>query len=403
MERNYLRTHVAQLLDIFCDEQHALIFLVRYVYGDTKHCTSCNSIMNLYRPRKGHWYYHCTNSSCGKEHSILSGTIFQNSRTPMHRLLRMILFIWLRFPQKFISLMTGIERHSIKYYQSAARVISNRKITSAPILLGGPGRVVEIDEALIRKRKYNRGKGKQQIWIFGGVERTLPLFSRAFITIVPDRSAATLLPIILEYVLPGTHIMSDQWRSYACLKELGYIHTTVNHKLHFRDPETGTSTNIVESMWAHLRRFFPRSGVREDELDDYIADFLYEHRKKVPFVEFLKEMSSFKTEHQTKKEKPAEIRIDPFFLELTLMNIPSDPAEKPNESAASVSDADPGNGTSSSSSSSSSAAELSIEDELFDVPTMHILANIPNSPESDSTDDSFGAGSGESASEWCED
>ena len=37
--------------------------------------------------------------------------------------------------------------------------------------IGGYGHVVEVDEALMRRRKYHRGRRKQQIWAFSGVER----------------------------------------------------------------------------------------------------------------------------------------------------------------------------------------------------------------------------------------
>ena len=37
--------------------------------------------------------------------------------------------------------------------------------------IGGPGKVVELDEALFGKRKNHRGRITRGKWIFGGVER----------------------------------------------------------------------------------------------------------------------------------------------------------------------------------------------------------------------------------------
>ena len=36
--------------------------------------------------------------------------------------------------------------------------------------------------------------------------------SRCFMVSVEDRTAATLIPIIKQYILPGTKIMSDCWK-----------------------------------------------------------------------------------------------------------------------------------------------------------------------------------------------
>ena len=50
-------------------------------------------------------------------------------------------------------------------------------------------------------------------WIFGGIDTTT---KQGFLVPVDQRNADTLLPIIQQYILPGTTIVSDN-------------HLTVNH------------------------------------------------------------------------------------------------------------------------------------------------------------------------------
>ena len=61
-------------------------------------------------------------------------------------------------------------------------------------VIGGPGTIVEIDESKFGKRKYNRGKHVDGVWVFGGIERGNQ--GNCFFFVVDDRSRATLLPII---------------------------------------------------------------------------------------------------------------------------------------------------------------------------------------------------------------
>ena len=95
-----------------------------------------------------------------------------------------------------------------------------------PVTIGGLGRVVEINELKFGRRKYNHGTVVDGYWVFGGVERGT---SRAFMVEVVERSKHTLLPIIQQYILPGTTIISDEWRVYHDIGTLpGYTHQTMN-------------------------------------------------------------------------------------------------------------------------------------------------------------------------------
>ncbi len=68
-----------------------------------------------------------------------------------------------------------------------------------PIQLGGEGRIVQIDESVIARRKYHKGHGVAERWIFAIFDRTRKV---GVVEFVPDRSANTLLPITL---LPTVH------------------------------------------------------------------------------------------------------------------------------------------------------------------------------------------------------
>ena len=73
--------------------------------------------------------------------------------------------------------------------------------------IGAEGKEVEIGESKLGKRKYHRGKRVDCVWVFGGIE--LQSKKCFFFQIAEDRSAQTLIPIILKYIKPGTVILSD--------------------------------------------------------------------------------------------------------------------------------------------------------------------------------------------------
>ena len=73
-------------------------------------------------------------------------------------------------------------------------------------MIGGPGKEVEIDKSKFGKRKYNRGRSVDGHWVFGGIERN---GGDSCLVEVPHRDAATLLPILVAHVRPGTTISSS--------------------------------------------------------------------------------------------------------------------------------------------------------------------------------------------------
>ncbi|XP_023310445.1 uncharacterized protein LOC108908143 [Anoplophora glabripennis] len=112
--------------------------------------------------------------------------------------------------------------------------------------IGGPNKIVEVNEDKIKvgKRKYNRD----------------------------DNSKETLLQVIKNWVLPGTTIISDCWKSYDCLADEGFQHETVNHSKNFVDLDTGVHTRNTDKLWRDMKSSIPRFSRRENNFDGYLAE-----------------------------------------------------------------------------------------------------------------------------------
>ena len=142
--------------------------------------------------------------------------------------------------------------------------------------VGGDQVIVEIDETLFVKRKYNRGRIFKEVWLFGGIERTS---KRAFIVALDgddDRSAAGLLPIIKKFIKPGSIIVSDKWKAYSNLNREGYTHWSVNHSEEFvaADDERVHTQNI-ERLWQDLKEWTKRPGNVKRRVQQYLARYLF--------------------------------------------------------------------------------------------------------------------------------
>ncbi|KAM8721739.1 hypothetical protein ACLKA7_007588 [Drosophila subpalustris] len=128
-------------------------------------------------------------------------------------------------------------RQSIIDWKSFLReVYIDWSVTHSLPKLGGVGRVVEIDEAKVGKRKYNCGRVVEGQWLFGDIDRESGDF---FIVPVESRNTETLLAIIRDRIADGTTIMSDCWRAYNCLETLH--HPTIFMKAFRNDREIRTT------------------------------------------------------------------------------------------------------------------------------------------------------------------
>ena len=235
--------------------------------------------------------WRCSNKDCRKWRSIRYGSFFEGSHISVIKWVQAI-FLWsIDEPNKKIETLTGISLHTIVHMLTAIRSVCSNSLQANPVLLGGAGIIVEIDESMFgHKQKYHRGRVCKAPWVFGMVERET---GRAVLVRVPNRVRATLLNVIQRHIRPGTSIYSDEFTPYRTLHQLGYIHLAVNHSKNFVDPNTGVHTNTIEGIWSVVKRKFKRmSGTPYQHLPGYLDEFMWRRRHDDHFVAILEDMAA---------------------------------------------------------------------------------------------------------------
>lgn len=216
---------------------------------------------------------------CNFSVSDRKGSFLQRIKLPTDKLIMFItMFLSNMWEHRAARLELDIcIKTSVDWRSMCSEVLINWVGNQEPI--GGEGVVVEIDESVLVKRKYNKGRPLSQVWVFGGIER---LSKKKFIIPLLDgnesmrRDKETLIPLIQRYIKPGSIIMSDCWAAYSRLSELGYRHHQINHSENFVDPSDETiHTQCIERLWGSLKKKCKRPGMKKLYLRQYISRFLF--------------------------------------------------------------------------------------------------------------------------------
>ncbi|PSN34120.1 hypothetical protein C0J52_14193 [Blattella germanica] len=116
-----------------------------------------------------------------------------------------------------------VSKKSVVQYYSFFRDICSWKILvdADRLKFGGPGCVVQVDESVVTRRKYNRGRVVKEKWVLGIYDTSV---RRGVVLFVCKRDRQTLVPLIRDYVLPGSTIYTDGWSAYTGL-DSGRLHS----------------------------------------------------------------------------------------------------------------------------------------------------------------------------------
>lgn len=266
-------------------------------------CPSCKGAMQISpdASRQDGFYWRCINANvnslkmkkkavpCRQRISIRSKTFFEGSHLEIWQILGFVVGWVHNVDSAFNCINVDICKQTAVDWSSFCREVVYNAFVEHGEPIGGEGKIVEIDESKFGRRKYYRGHSVEGQWVFGGIERES---GRVFMVPVEKRDRATLLPIIKQWIKPGSIIMSDFWKPYDILGEEGYHHLKVNHSLTFKDFETGACTNAIESSWRHAKASLPTYNRKKSFFRGQLAKYMFQKSCRIsdscPTVQFFK-------------------------------------------------------------------------------------------------------------------
>lgn len=274
---------------IFQNEDMAFDFALGHQLIDKKQsCDVCigNASMVLYKDKKKNQglFFKCP--KCRIKKTILNGSIFYHRHQSIHTILYVI-YLWANeFSCMQASKQAAVSSNVITDLFKCLRLACVEFVSSNEERIGGENMTVEIDETVMARRKYHRGRLLNIVWVLGGICRET---RDIFVCVVKNRTSDTLIDAIRDRVLPGTNINTDGWKAYGALERNNYHHSAVNHSVNFVDPETKCHTQGIERMWRELKKCSKRyEGIPRKDIDLHLCEFVWRRsikkRKIDPFI-----------------------------------------------------------------------------------------------------------------------
>ncbi|MCL2722733.1 MAG: IS1595 family transposase [Treponema sp.] len=225
--------------------------------------------------------YKCKNTN--KFFNVKTGTLFENSKIGLTKWFFAICLITSH--KKGISSRQLAE--DIRVTQKTAWFMLHRIRNCYNIDTDQLANEVEIDETFIggknknrhwdKKIKNSQGRSfKDKIPVLGMLERNGNLIAK----VVDDTKTKTLLPEIIENIMAGASVMTDEWISYRPLHKI-YDHSYIKHN-QGEYVNGRVHTNTIENFWSILKRGIV--GVyhfaTRKHLQKYVNEFVFRYNLK---------------------------------------------------------------------------------------------------------------------------
>ncbi|HQI71012.1 MAG TPA: IS1595 family transposase [Bacteroidales bacterium] len=226
---------------------------------------------------------HC--SECGKEFSITSGTIFQESKKP--------LLLWFHIMWWVVAQKTGASAYNLKDFMGFGSYETAwlwlHKLRRAMIREGREklSGIIEVDETYIGGEEIGKGKqgrgAEEKSLVVVATECIGKQIGRVRFKIISDASKENLLPFIKENVKYGSTVITDGWPSYASLsknKEYEHIVKVISgsgKQAHDLLPHV----HMVDSLVKRWINGTHQGKISSKHLEYYLEEYAFRFNRKL--------------------------------------------------------------------------------------------------------------------------
>lgn len=277
-------------MDWFPDEAACLRYLERVRWPDGFVCPQCGERGEPYRASRKRLMCAVCRAQC----SVTAGTIFDKTRTPLRSWLAAV---WYVTNQKHGVSALGLKSVlGLGSYQTAWTML--HRLRRAMVR---PGRerlrgVVEVDETYMGGRypahKGRKGRrAKRDLRLFQEAQSIVVVavevleppkgFGRIRLRRVSTAAEETVLPIVLEFVEPGSTVHTDGSWIYRSLPEHGYVRDKTV-LMGSKEP-AHVSLPGVHRVAALLKRWLlgtHQGSVQPHQLDYYLDEFTFRFNRR---------------------------------------------------------------------------------------------------------------------------
>ena len=274
---------------IFHDEDKAREYLEAQRWPDGPFCPFCGQVDTVKAlPAKGSMgkgWYHC--KDCRKKFTVRVGTLYERSHVKLHK--------WLMATHLLCSSKKGMSAHQLHRmlgvtYKTAWFMAHRIREAMRPGKnegpMGGPGKVVEVDETLIGGKEKNKHVSKRNPKNIGsmGKETAFALVERGGRVRsyhVKSVSAKSLGPILFEQIDRASTLMSDDAGQYRLIGPEYARYESVNHSIN-EYVRGDAHTNTIEGYFSLLKRGINGTyhHVSSTHLKRYLAEFDFRYNER---------------------------------------------------------------------------------------------------------------------------